>query len=78
ICREAGKPVLVDPKGRDYACYSGATAITPNRKELGEAVGRAVFADDEIVAAARELISAHGFDFVVATRSEKGMSVVDA
>lgn len=78
MCREAGKPVLVDPKGRDYACYSGATAITPNRKELGEAVGRAVFADDEIVAAARELISAHGFEFVVATRSEKGMSVVDA
>ncbi|TIQ89450.1 MAG: bifunctional heptose 7-phosphate kinase/heptose 1-phosphate adenyltransferase, partial [Mesorhizobium sp.] len=78
ICREAGRPVLVDPKGRDYACYAGATAITPNRKELGEAVGRAVFADDEIVAAARELILAHGFDFVVATRSEKGMSVVGA
>ncbi|MBZ9697760.1 MULTISPECIES: D-glycero-beta-D-manno-heptose-7-phosphate kinase [unclassified Mesorhizobium] len=76
ICREAGKPVLVDPKGRDYARYSGATAVTPNRKELGEAVGHAVFADDEIVAAARELIAAHGFDFVVATRSEKGMSVV--
>ncbi|RWQ21745.1 D-glycero-beta-D-manno-heptose-7-phosphate kinase [Mesorhizobium sp.] len=76
ICREAGKPVLVDPKGRDYARYAGATAITPNRKELGEAAGHAVFADDEIVAAARELISAHGFDFVVATRSEKGMSVV--
>ena len=41
----------------------GATAVTPNRKELGEAVGRAVFADEEIVAAARELIAAHGFDF---------------
>jgi D-beta-D-heptose 7-phosphate kinase/D-beta-D-heptose 1-phosphate adenosyltransferase len=76
ICREAGKPVLVDPKGRDYGRYAGATAITPNRKELGEAVGRAVFSDDEIVVAARELIAAHDFDFVVATRSEKGMSVV--
>lgn len=71
ICREAGKPVLVDPKGRDYARYARATAITPNRKELGEAVGHAVFADEEIVAAARQLISAHGFDFVVATRSER-------
>ncbi len=78
ICREAGKAVLVDPKGRDYACYRGATAVTPNRKELGEAVGRSVFADDDIVAAARELIAANGFDFVLATRSEKGMSVVDA
>ena len=77
ICRDAGKPVLVDPKGRDYADYAGALAITPNRKERGEAVGRAVFADDEIVAAARELISTYGFEFVIATRSEKGMSVVD-
>jgi D-beta-D-heptose 7-phosphate kinase/D-beta-D-heptose 1-phosphate adenosyltransferase len=77
LCREAGKPVLADPKGRDYSRYFGATAITPNRKELGEAVGRAVFSDKEVEAAARELIQAHGFDFVLATRSEKGMSVID-
>lgn len=77
ICREAGKPVLADPKDRDYSRYVGATAITPNRKELGEAVGHAVFSDGEVEAAARELIAAHGFDFVVATRSEKGMSVID-
>ncbi|MFA6156167.1 D-glycero-beta-D-manno-heptose-7-phosphate kinase [Mesorhizobium sp.] len=78
ICRDAGKPVLVDPKGHDYARYAGATAVTPNRKELGEAVGRKVFADDEIEEAARDLIATHDFDFVVATRSEKGMSVVTA
>jgi D-beta-D-heptose 7-phosphate kinase/D-beta-D-heptose 1-phosphate adenosyltransferase len=78
ICRDAGKPVLVDPKGRDYTRYAGATAVTPNRKELGEAVGRKVFGDEEIEAAARQLIAAHDFDFIVATRSEKGMSVVTA
>ncbi|WP_315924529.1 D-glycero-beta-D-manno-heptose-7-phosphate kinase [Mesorhizobium sp. SP-1A] len=78
ICRAVGKPVLVDPKGRDYRRYRGATAVTPNRKELGEAVGRMVFTDEEVTEAARELISDCGFDFVVATRSEKGMSVVDA
>ncbi|MGB3415459.1 MAG: D-glycero-beta-D-manno-heptose-7-phosphate kinase, partial [Mesorhizobium sp.] len=78
ICRQAGRPVLADPKGRDYARYAGATAVTPNRKELGEAVGRAVFTDAEVEAAARELIGLHGLDFVVATRSEKGMSVIDA
>ena len=32
-----GKPVLVDPKGRDYSIYKGATLITPNRQELAEA-----------------------------------------
>jgi D-beta-D-heptose 7-phosphate kinase/D-beta-D-heptose 1-phosphate adenosyltransferase len=31
------KPVIVDPKGLDYSIYRGATLITPNRKELGDA-----------------------------------------
>ena len=35
--QHAGKPVIVDPKGRDYAIYRGATMITPNRKELSDA-----------------------------------------
>ncbi len=76
LCREAGKPVLVDPKDRNYASYAGATAVTPNRKELSEAIGHPVFSDDDIVSAARTLIERHGLGFVVATRSEKGMSVV--
>jgi D-beta-D-heptose 7-phosphate kinase/D-beta-D-heptose 1-phosphate adenosyltransferase len=37
-----------------------------------------VFSDEEIVAAARELVAAHGLGFVVATRSERGISVIDA
>ena len=31
------KPVVVDPKGRDYSVYRGATLITPNRQELADA-----------------------------------------
>jgi rfaE bifunctional protein kinase chain/domain len=38
--REAGKPVLVDPKGSDYTRYRGATVITPNRAEMQDVVGR--------------------------------------
>ena len=34
-------PVIVDPKGLDFTVYRGATIITPNRKELGEATHRA-------------------------------------
>lgn len=77
-CREAGKPVVVDPKGRDFARYARATAISPNRKELGEASGLPVGSDDEVETAARALIETCGFEFVLATRSEKGMSVVEA
>src|SRR5664279_1289404 len=50
-----GKPVLVDPKGRDYSIYRGATMITPNRQELADATHRAAITDDEIAAAASEL-----------------------
>jgi rfaE bifunctional protein kinase chain/domain len=32
-CRRHGVPVLVDPKGRDYAKYAGARVLTPNRNE---------------------------------------------
>lgn len=78
LARDAGKPVLVDPKSSNYAVYANATTVTPNRKELSDAAGRAVFSDEEVVAASRELIAAHGFDYIVATRSEKGMSVVGA
>src|SRR6185312_2414019 len=38
---KAGKPVVVDPKGRDYSIYRGATLITPNRQELADATHRA-------------------------------------
>lgn len=76
--RAAGIPVIVDPKGRDYSLYAGASVVTPNRKELGEASGAAVDTDEEIVAAARGLMVAHGIGAVVVTRAQAGMSVVAA
>jgi rfaE bifunctional protein kinase chain/domain len=39
LARAAGKAVLVDPKGREFARYAGATLVTPNRAELALAVG---------------------------------------
>lgn len=38
--KDAGKPVLVDPKGDDYTRYTGATLLTPNRAELREVTGK--------------------------------------
>lgn len=52
---ERGKPVLVDPKGRDYSIYRGATLITPNRQELADATHSPARTDEEIAAAAAEL-----------------------
>jgi D-beta-D-heptose 7-phosphate kinase/D-beta-D-heptose 1-phosphate adenosyltransferase len=37
--RQAGTPVLVDPKGTDFSPYKGATLITPNLAEFEAVVG---------------------------------------
>ncbi len=69
--------VLVDPKGLDYSRYKGANVITPNKKELAEAMGNLpVESDGDIVETARKLIKQSGVEAVVATRSRDGMSVV--
>jgi D-beta-D-heptose 7-phosphate kinase/D-beta-D-heptose 1-phosphate adenosyltransferase len=73
----AGRRVVVDPKGRDYARYAGADLITPNRAELGEATGMPVDSEEEILAAMRALKAAHGFGAVLVTRSEDGMTLLE-
>jgi D-beta-D-heptose 7-phosphate kinase/D-beta-D-heptose 1-phosphate adenosyltransferase len=71
-----GKPVVVDPKGRDYSIYRGATLITPNRQELADATGSAAQTDDEIAQAAASLANALDAKAVLVTRSEAGMTLV--
>jgi D-beta-D-heptose 7-phosphate kinase/D-beta-D-heptose 1-phosphate adenosyltransferase len=73
----ADVPVIVDPKGTDFSIYKGASAITPNKKELSEATqNSAVSTDEEVIAAAETLIHKCGIEAVVATRSSDGMSVI--
>jgi D-beta-D-heptose 7-phosphate kinase / D-beta-D-heptose 1-phosphate adenosyltransferase len=74
--RRLGKPVIVDPKGKDFAIYRGATLITPNRHELADAARRTAVTDAEIVAAAAELNRLVGSEAVLVTRSEEGMTFV--
>ncbi len=71
-----GKPVIVDPKGRDYSIYRGATLITPNRQELADATGTAARSDDEVADAAVGLARALDAKAVLVTRSEDGMTLV--
>ncbi len=77
LASEAGKPVIVDPKGRDFARYRGATLVTPNRTELAMVTGMPVDGDAAVVAAARHLIESSGIEQVLVTRSEDGMTLVD-
>jgi D-beta-D-heptose 7-phosphate kinase/D-beta-D-heptose 1-phosphate adenosyltransferase len=76
--RAAGRRVVVDPKGADYARYAGADLLTPNRGELAQATGMPVDTEQAIVAAAEKLREQHGFGAVLVTRSEDGMTLVEA
>ena len=47
-CRDAGVPVLVDPKGLDFTKYRGASLLTPNQSEF-EAVAGVCDTDTSLV-----------------------------
>jgi rfaE bifunctional protein kinase chain/domain len=77
LARAHGKPVLVDPKGSDYARYRGATVLTPNRGEFREVAGR--WADEaDLARRAQELRAGLALDALIVTRSEDGMSLFTA
>jgi D-glycero-beta-D-manno-heptose-7-phosphate kinase len=77
LARAANKPVLVDPKGDDYARYTGATLLTPNRSELREVVGR--WKDDtDLLNRAQALREDLGLEGLLVTRSEEGMTLFTA
>jgi D-beta-D-heptose 7-phosphate kinase/D-beta-D-heptose 1-phosphate adenosyltransferase len=75
--RDAGLPVVGDPKGRDYGRYRGAALVTPNRLELAEAVGRRLVTAGELERAGRELMAACGLANLLITRSEDGMMLLE-
>jgi D-beta-D-heptose 7-phosphate kinase/D-beta-D-heptose 1-phosphate adenosyltransferase len=76
--RRAGKPVIVDPKGPDYAGYRGATLLTPNRRELSEASGVVIDGADDIARAAADLARSNDNERVLVTLGGAGMSLISA
>ncbi|HEY9459774.1 MAG TPA: D-glycero-beta-D-manno-heptose-7-phosphate kinase [Paralcaligenes sp.] len=72
--RDAGVPVLVDPKGHLYRRYRGATLLTPNRIEMQEAVGRWQ-TEDELEQRAQLLRAELELEALLVTRSERGMTL---
>ena len=77
LAREAGIPVLVDPKGQDYTKYSGATAISPNRLELATACRTPATELEPLLDAGRELCRELDLDFLAVTLSGQGIALVE-
>lgn len=74
--RQAGVPVIVDPKGDDYSAYKGASLITPNRKEFEQVAGRSRDEDD-LESKAQALIASLALEALLVTRSEEGMTLFE-
>ena len=72
--RKAGRRVLVDPKGDDYARYKGASVITPNLAELREVVG-AWTSDKDLAQRAQRLRETLKLEALLLTRGEQGMTL---
>ena len=77
VCRQAGVPVLVDPKGRDFEKYRGATLLTPNQGEF-EAVAGPCGSEAELVSRGWQMVEDLELAALLVTRSEKGMMLLEA
>lgn len=75
--KRAGIPVLVDPKGRDYTKYRGATALTPNKKETAEACGVDTHDTQALLEKAGLLRQQLQLEFLAVTRGEEGISLLE-
>lgn len=74
--REANKPVFVDPRQRNFFCYKGATALTPNYAEFRAVVGPC----DDLATLERlglKLKEDLSLSALFVTRGEDGMSLLE-
>ncbi|MGB2551834.1 D-glycero-beta-D-manno-heptose-7-phosphate kinase [Campylobacter sp. MOP51] len=70
------KPVLIDPKGKDYSKYYGATLLTPNKKEASEAVGFSINSDEDLANALKKLKNELNLTHSLITISEEGIALL--
>ncbi|WP_439814316.1 D-glycero-beta-D-manno-heptose-7-phosphate kinase [Zavarzinia sp. CC-PAN008] len=69
----AGKPIIADPKSRDFARYRGVDVLTPNRGELALGTGLAAETGAQVDAAAQAVRAQTGIGAVLVTMGEQGM-----
>jgi D-beta-D-heptose 7-phosphate kinase/D-beta-D-heptose 1-phosphate adenosyltransferase len=73
--KDLGKTVLVDPKGKDFSKYAGASLLTPNRREAAEACHLESESQDLIEKAGSKILSELDLEALLITQSEDGMTL---
>lgn len=75
LARKQNKPIVVDPKGRDYSKYMGCTLLTPNQKEAAVATDILTETDSDVTKAGKSLLSTLPGSSVLITRGPDGMTL---
>lgn len=69
--------VLVDPKGKNYLKYKGATLLTPNKKEAAEACKLEENGKNLVEVAGKQLIAEIETESILITKGEDGMTLFE-
>ncbi len=77
LIRNAGKIMAVDPKVKNVPLFQGATIITPNHYEAGEAAGRWIRSEEDLLTVGQILLDRLQAESVLITRGEKGMTLFE-
>jgi rfaE bifunctional protein kinase chain/domain len=75
IIQRAGKPVIVDPKSKDFRKYLGCSLITPNQQEAAAASGIPIDSDEALQQAGTKLMSELPGASLLITRGPDGMTL---
>lgn len=77
LAKRNEKFIIVDPKQSNWERYSGADLITPNFKELLEALNYKIENEEKIICKnAKQLMDKFNINNILVTRSEHGMTLV--
>ncbi len=75
LARQANKITVIDPKGKDFSKYRGATMITPNLAEFEAIVGSCPTLA-ELVIRGENLRDELALEALLITRSQQGMTLL--
>jgi D-beta-D-heptose 7-phosphate kinase/D-beta-D-heptose 1-phosphate adenosyltransferase len=77
MARLAGKPVIVDPKGKDPSKYRGATVVKPNLHEVEQLIKKEIQCESSLFEAGRLLSARLAGAALLITRGSQGMSLFE-
>lgn len=81
-CERCRIPVVIDPKGKDFTKYGGATILTPNKKEALESAGIVEevsdLSEESVKKAGMTLLEKSNLKSLLITLGEEGMTLFQA